>query len=65
MRTNLIVCIIIALSLILCPVAAVGNEKNDDIIEGQATEKAEKSFDESIEYGARIDKILKDMNLKK
>ena len=50
LRTNLIVCIIIALSLILCPVAAVGSEKNTDVTEGQATENAEKSYDESGGY---------------
>ena len=50
LRTNLIVCIIIALSLILCPVVAVGSEKNTDITEGQATENAEKSYDESGGY---------------
>lgn len=50
MRTNLIVCIIIALSLILCPVAAMGSEENDDITEGQATEKAENTVNETAEY---------------
>lgn len=30
MRTNLIICIIIALSMILCPIAALGGEKNGE-----------------------------------
>lgn len=33
MRTNLIVCIIIALAMILCPIAAVGNNENDAVTE--------------------------------
>lgn len=50
MRTNLIVCIIIALSLILCPVAAMGSEKDGDFSETQPTEKAAKILDGSVEF---------------
>ncbi len=39
MRTNLIICIIIALSLIICPVAAVGNSSDEESI-GQVAEEA-------------------------
>lgn len=50
MRTNLIVCIMLALSLILCPIAAVGSEEKTVDSEGQATENAEKSNEENVEY---------------
>ena len=47
MRTNLIICIIIALSLILCPIAAVGGEKSSGDFDGQVTQKSEKQASDS------------------
>ncbi len=50
MRTNLIVCIIIALSLIICPVAAVGNNSAEEKTGGQVVETTAADLTVSADY---------------
>ncbi len=47
MRVNLIICIIIALALILCPVAALGSTPNGETQNEAHTEKAENASEEN------------------